>query len=101
MIFKNFKEAHEYYNFEGSHRIGSFGNEKGITRSYSNGEKKDKILKDKILYVLKNDKVKDKFKLNIINKKKVRFFAKIKNGVEDMGLYKVKGFYRNYVIFIK
>ena len=34
MIFKNFKEAHEYYKYPGTHRIGSYGNDKGIIRSY-------------------------------------------------------------------
>jgi len=101
MIFKNFKEAHEYYNFNGSHRIGSFGDEKGITRSYSNGKKNDKFLNNKIFYILKNEKVKEKFKLNIKNNKRVRFFKKQNNGVKDMGLYYVKGFYNNYVVFIK
>ena len=92
MIFKNFKAAHEYYKYQGSHRIGSFGDEKGIIRSYSNGKKGD---------ILKNNNIKEKFKLNIKNKKKVRFFLRLDKGVKDMGLYHVKRFYKNFVVFEK
>ena len=101
MLFKSFKEAHEYYKYPGSHRIGSYGNEKGILRSYSSGAKGDILKNNKVYYVLKNDKIKDKFRLNIKNKKKLRFFIKVKDGVKDMGLYHVKRFYKNYVIFEK
>lgn len=101
MIFKNFKEAHEYYKYPGSHRIGSFGDEKGIIRSYSNGKKGDILKNNKIYYVLKNDIIKEKFKLNIKNNKKVRFFIKQDNGVKDMGLFHVKKFYKNFVVFEK
>ena len=101
MIFKNFKAAHEYYNYLGSHRIGSFGDEKGIIRSYSNGKKGDILKNNKIYYVLKNNNIKEKFKLNIKNKKKVRFFIKVNDGVKDMGLYHVKRFYKNFVVFEK
>lgn len=41
MLFKNFKEAHAHYKYPGSHRIGSYSNDKGIIRSYSSGEKGD------------------------------------------------------------
>ena len=54
-----------------------------------------------IYYVLKNENIKNKYKLNIKNKKKIRFFAKVSNGVKDMGLYHVKRFYKNYVVFKK
>ena len=101
MIFKNFKEAHEYYKYPGSHRIGSFGDDRGIIRSYSNGKKGDILKNNKIYYVLKNDNIKEKFKLNIKNNKKIRFFIKQENGVKDMGLYHVKRFYRNFVVFEK
>ena len=46
MIFKNFKEAHNYYKYPGTHRVGSYGDDKGIIRSYSCGKKGD---------ILKND----------------------------------------------
>lgn len=101
MIFKNFKEAHEYYKYPGSHRIGSIGDDKGIIRSYSNGKKGDVLKNNKIYYVLKNDNIKEKFKLNIKNRKKIRFFIKQENGVKDMGLYHVRRFYKNFVIFEK
>ena len=50
MIFKNFKKAQEYYKYPGTHRIGSYGNDKGIIRSYSSGKKGD-IIK-KIAYIM-------------------------------------------------
>lgn len=50
MIFNNFKEAQEYYKYPGTHRIGSYGNDKGIIRSYSSGKKGD-IIK-KIAYIM-------------------------------------------------
>ena len=74
MIFKNFKEAHEYYKYPGTHRIGSYGNDKGIIRSYSSGKKGDIIKNNRIYYVLKNNNIKEKFKLNNKYKKKIRFF---------------------------
>ena len=101
MIFKNFKKAHEYYKYSGTHRIGSYGNDKGIIRSYSSGKKCDIIKNNRIYYVLKNNIVKEKFKLNIKYKKKIRFFMKVDKGVKDMGLYNVKKFYKNYVVFEK
>ena len=101
MIFKNFKQAHEYYNYPGSHRIGSYGDSNGIIRTYSNGKNGDMIKNNIIYYVLKNENIKNKYKLNIKNKKKIRFFVKVSNGVKDMGLYHVKRFYKNYVVFKK
>ena len=101
MIFKNFKEAHNYYKYARTHRVGSYGDDKGISRSYSCGKKGDILKNDVVYYVLKNDKIKEKFKLNIKNKKKLRFFLKVENGVKDMGLYNVKKFYKNYVVFQK
>lgn len=85
MILKNFKEAHEYYKYPGSHRIGSYGNENGIIRSYSNGKKGDIIKDNKIYYVLKNENIKEKFKLNIKNNKKIRFFIKQKKWSKRYG----------------
>ena len=55
MIFKNFKQTHEYYNYPGSHRIGSYGDSKGIIRTYSNGNNGDMIKNNIIYYVLKNE----------------------------------------------
>lgn len=92
MIFKNLKEAHEYYNYPSSHRFGTIGDKKGVIRSYSNGKGCDyyKNNKKEVYYKIKNEKIKSLFELNISNKKKVRFFRKVHNGVEDLGLYTVK-----------
>ena len=30
MIFKNLKEAHEYYNYPSSHRFGTIGDKNGV-----------------------------------------------------------------------
>ena len=72
-----------------------------VKEDFKHFKKGDILKKNKVYYVLKNDKIKDKFKLNIKNKKKLRFFIKVKDGVQDMGLYHVKRFYKNYVIFEK
>lgn len=104
MIFKNFKEAHEHYNYPSTHRIGTIGNDKGVIRSYSNGKNCDYYKKDGkiVFYKIKNIKVKELFLLNKKNKKKVRFFRKVNEGVKDMGLYSVKGFTEdNFVKLIK
>lgn len=100
MIFRNFKEAHEYYKYPSSHRFGTVGNEKGVIRSYSNGKNCDYYKKDnmEVYYKIKSDKVRELFKLNMLNKRKVRFFKKVDNGVIDMGLYNVVKFTEgNYV----
>ena len=101
--FNNFKEAHEYYKYPSTHRIGTIGDDNGVIRSYSNGKKGD-IIKDNgkiIYYKLKNEKIKNLFRLSIINKKKVRFFKKDNNKVLDMGEYNVSKFYKNYVKLVK
>lgn len=103
MIFKNFKEATLFYKYPSSHRFGTIGNEKGVIRSYSNGEKGD-IFKEEgkvIYYKLKNEKVKAMFKKSIQSQQKIRFFRKINKGVKDMGNYKAQKFYKNYVKLIK
>ena len=102
-LFKNFKEAHEYYNYISSHRIGTIGDSKGVIRSYSNGKKGDIILEEgnKIYYMIKNDKIKSLFKLSKENKRKIRFFRKTDKGVLDMGLYSVDKFYKGFVKLIK
>ena len=102
MNFRNIKEVDAYYKYPMSYRIGSIYDEKGIIRSYSNGEKTDFKRGKFFYYELKNDFVKDKFKQNILNKKKVRLIVKNnvkdnKKGVSDLGLYSVSGFYKNYV----
>ena len=99
-MFKNIKQAHEYYKYPGSYRIGTIYDENGVIRSYSNGTKD--IIKDNIFYYeLKNDKIKNAFKINKKNNKSLRLFRKDNNSVKDMGLYKVDKFYKNYVKLIK
>ena len=99
-MFKNIKQAHEHYKYPGSYRTGTIYDENGVIRSYSNGTKD--IIKDKIFYYeLKNDKIKNAFKLNKKNNNKLRVFRKENNSVKDLGLYKVDKFYKNYVKLIK
>ena len=101
-IFKNFKDAHEYYKYPSSYRFGSIYNDNGIIRSYSNGDKD--IVKDNFnifYYQLKNNFIKEKFEINKTKNKKIRLFRKIDNYVYDLGLYKVDKFYKNYVKLIK
>ena len=98
-MFKNIKQAHEYYKYPGSYRIGTIYDENGVIRSYSNGTKD--IIKDNIFYYeLKNDKIKNAFKINKKNNNSLRLFRKDNNYVKDMGLYKVDKFYKNYVKLI-
>ena len=97
MIFKNIKQVDEHYKYPMSHRMGSIYDEKGIIRIYSNGSKGDYQTPKFFYYVLKNDKVKERFQQNIKNKKKVRVIVKVDNGVKDLGLLNVKGFYKNFV----
>ena len=99
--FKNFKEAHEYYNYSSSYRFGTTYNSMGVIRSYSNGTK-DIYKNDNIFYYeIKNDKIKEAFRKTKINKKKLRLFYRKKDKVLDMGLYQVDKFYKNYVKLIK
>lgn len=97
MKFKNIKEVDDYFQYPMSYRMGSIYDEKGIIRIYSNGSKGDYQTQKFFYYVLKNDKVKERFQKNIENKKKVRVVIKEKNGVKDIGLLKVKGFYKEFV----
>ena len=97
MNFRNIKEVDKYYKYPMSYRIGSIYDDKGIIRSYSNGQKTDYKRGKFFYYELKNDFIKQKFKMNINNNKKVRLIVKTENGVNDEGLYNVSGFYKNYV----
>ena len=99
-MFKNIKQAHEYYKYPGSYRVGTIYDDNGVIRSYSNGIKD--IVKNNIFYYeLKNDKIKNAFKSNKKNNNKLRLFRKENNQVRDLGLYKVDKFYKNYVKLIK
>ena len=97
MLFKNIKQVDEHYKYPMSHRMGSIYDEKGIIRIYSNGSKSDYQTPKFFYYVLKNDKVKERFQKNIKNNKNVRVIVKQDKGVKDLGLLKVKGFYKNFV----
>jgi hypothetical protein len=97
MNFRNVKEVDKYYNYPMSYRIGSIYDDNGIIRLYSNGTKTDHKRGKFFYYEIKNDFIKQKFKSNISNKKKVRLILKNKTGVSDEGLYNVNGFYKNYV----
>ena len=101
-LFKNFKKAHEHYNFPFSHRIGTVYNDKGVIRSYSNGEYDIEKDNYKIFYYkIKNDKIKEAFLLNKINNKALKLFVKVKEGVLDLGKYIVDRFYKGYVKLLK
>lgn len=97
MIFKNIKQADEFHKYPMSYRMGSIYDDKGIIRIYSNGEKGDYETPKFFYYKLKNDKIGNRFKQNIKNKKKVRLIIKIDEGVKDRGLLEVKGFYNGFV----
>ena len=101
MLFKNFKEAVDYYKFKGSHRYGTLGDTNGVIRSYSNGKNGDIFYTDKIYYKIKNERVRKLFRLSIGSQKPLRFFVKTSKGVEDKGLYRAEKFYKNYVKLIK
>ena len=101
-LFKNFKDAHEYYNYPSSHRFGTIYDKNGVIRSYSNGEYD--IVKDngKIFYYkIKNETIKEAFKMTREKNRKIRVFLKTSNGVLDLGKFKVDKFYKNYVKLIK
>uniref|UniRef100_A0A6C0AYZ1 Uncharacterized protein n=1 Tax=viral metagenome TaxID=1070528 RepID=A0A6C0AYZ1_9ZZZZ len=101
-LFKNFKEAHEHYNFPFSHRIGTIHNDNGVIRSYSNGEYDIEKDNYKIFYYkIKNDKIKEAFLLNKTNNKALKLFVKVKEGVLDLGKYIVDKFYKGYVKLLK
>ena len=100
MIFKNIKEAHKYYKYPSSHRFGTIGDNKGVLRSYSNGKGCDYYRKSgkEIYYKIKNERVRSLYSLNLKTKQKVRFFRKVYDGVEDLGLYKVIKFTKDSFI---
>ena len=101
MIFKNIKQADEFHKYPMSYRMGSIYDDKGIIRIYSNGEKGDYETPKFFYYKLKNDKIGNRFKQNIKNKKRVRLIIKIDEGVKDRGLLEVKGFYNGFVRLLK
>ena len=101
MIFKNIKEADEYYKYPMSYRMGSIYDDKGIIRIYSNGQKGDYETDKYFYYKLKNKQVRERFKNNIKNKKKIRLLVKVESGVKDRGLLEVKGVFNGFVRIVK
>ena len=91
-VFTGIKEAHEYYDYPGSHRTGSVISDGVVVRSYSTGEI-DTISADEseVKYKIKTKALNDAFKLNKSEQIPVRFFLKKSDGVHDMGLYSVTG----------
>ena len=79
-IFPNFLSACTHYKFPGSHQHGSWANDKGIIRTYSNSTLgKDHVLQGgrEILYRLKNSAIQAKFNLNMQTGQPVHFFRKV------------------------
>ena len=77
MIFKNIKEADEYYNYPMSYRMGTIYDDKGIIRIYRNGQKGDYETDKYFYYKLKNKQVRERFENNIKNKKKSACWLKL------------------------
>jgi hypothetical protein len=97
MKFKNIKQVDEHYKYPMSHRMGSIYDNKGIIRIYSNGLSNDFSTKNYFYYRIKNEKIKNLFLLTKKNNKKLRIIVKKKDGVEDLGLARVMGLYKNFV----
>jgi hypothetical protein len=105
MLFRTLRDAHKYYKYPSTHRFGTIGNENGVIRSYSNGVNCDKILESgKVIYYrIKNDRIKKMYQTSIDNKKKVRFFRKVKDGVLNAShsLYLPVRFHKGFVKLLK
>ena len=97
MIFKNIKQVDEHYKYPMSHRMGSIYDAQGIIRIYSNGLNNDFSTKNYFYYRIKNEKIKNLFLLTKKNNKKLRIIVKRKHHVEDLGLARVMGLYKNFV----
>ena len=94
--FPNFKTAHEHYKYPSSYRFGTIYNDKGVIRSFSNNTY-DIDKKNIFYYKIKNDKIKEYFRKNKLNNKKLRLFVKGNKLIQDRGLYFVEKFYKGYV----
>eukprot|EP00933_Yihiella_yeosuensis_P056153 TRINITY_DN55199_c0_g1_i1.p1 TRINITY_DN55199_c0_g1~~TRINITY_DN55199_c0_g1_i1.p1 ORF type:complete len:179 (-),score=32.18 TRINITY_DN55199_c0_g1_i1:81-578(-) len=111
-IFRNFLDAHTYYGFPATHRTGTIGNkEVGVIRSFSanhevDGKDKDRFdfgksrleRPQRILYRLKDEKIRSLFKINQERGTSLYFFKRLAKddadypGVWDMGKYLVAEF---------
>jgi len=101
-VFSGIQEAHEHYDYPGSHRTGSVISDGVVVRSYSTGEI-DTISADenKVKYKIKTKALNDAFKMNKSERKPIRFFLKKSDGVHDMGLYDVAGVRNKVATMIK
>lgn len=103
--FKNIKEAHYYYKFPGSYRVGTIIYDNSVLRLYSNGTKPDYFNKkgNNFYYLLKNDKIREDYINTKLNNKSVFVFTKTDQGVINHGKFKVKGLRQNkkYVLLDK
>lgn len=105
-LFKNIKEAHYYYKFPGSYRIGTIIKNNIVKRVYSNGiSAPDYFIKNnnEFFYIIKNEKILNAFKNTKKNKGKIYLFTRIDNNVILNGIYLVKGFRQDnkYVLLEK
>tara|TARA_B100001057_G_C22296034_1_gene736364 strand:- start:235 stop:579 length:345 start_codon:yes stop_codon:yes gene_type:complete len=106
--FKNIYEAHKYFRFPGSYRVGAIINNDLVVRIYSNSLSRPdffSINKKYFYYVIKNSRIYEAFKKNKSNNTSVHVFTKNleEDNVVNHGLYKVKGFRKNkkYVLLEK
>ena len=97
--FKNFLTACKFFNFPGSHQVGSFGKQnEGIVRTYSNSTAGKDMFKDNgdlFLYRLKDERVRAQFIINQTTRKPVHLFTKVlakPTHVVDHGLFWIDGF---------
>ena len=107
-IFKNIKEAHKFFKFPGSYRVGTLIKNDFVIRIYSNGVAAPDYFTHKnkyFYYIIKSQKILDSFKNNKINNKSIHLFTRnleTKN-VHYYGKYKIRGFRKEnkYVLLEK
>jgi len=90
--FRGIQEAHEHYNYPGSHRTGTIIKDGIVIRTYSNNEGHD-IVKDDgdtIQYMIKTPEIRSAFLDTRKQGRSLRFFLKTgPNEVTDMGMYEI------------
>ena len=77
--FKNIREAHYYYKFPGSYRIGCIIKDDIVIRVYSNNKSKPDFFNKnnrEFFYTLKNSKIKLAFENNKKLKKTIHVFSR-------------------------
>ena len=97
--FKNFLTACQFFQFPGSHQVGSYGSQgTGIARTYSNSTAGKDMFQnngDLFLYRLKDERVRAQFIINQTTRKPVHLFTKVltkPTHVVDHGLFWIDGF---------